>query len=64
MAIANKIEFHFRANSDKKIARFSNKLKNPTFSLFYLFLFFFFFFIFIYFIRGEGGGGGFFLKEV
>ena len=58
MAIANKIEFHFRANSDKKIARFFNKLKNPTFSLFYLFLYFFIF-IFIYFM-----GGGVFLKEV
>ena len=54
MAIANKIEFHFRANSDKKIARFFNKLKNPTFSLFYLFLYFFIF-IFIYFM----GGGSF-----
>ena len=59
MATANKIEFHFRANSDKKIARFFNKLKNPTFSLFYLFLYFFFFFIFIYlFYRGGGGGVG------
>ena len=63
MAIANKIEFHFRANSDKKIARFFNKLKNPTFSLFYLFLYFFIF-IFIYFMGGGSGGGGFFLKEV
>ena len=60
MAIANKIEFHFRANSDKKIARFFNKLKNPTFSLFYLFLYFFIF-IFIYFM---GGGGGLFKRSL
>ena len=60
MAIANKIEFHFRANSDKKIARFFNKLKNPTFSLFYLFLYFFIF-IFIYFM---GGGGGIFKRSL
>ena len=58
MAIANKIEFHFRANSDKKIARFFNKLKNPTFSLFYLFLYFFIF-IFIYFM-----GGGLFKRSL
>ena len=58
MATANKIEFHFRANSDKKIARFFNKLKNPTFSLFYLFLYFFIF-IFIYFM-----GGGLFKRSL
>ena len=44
MAIANKIEFHFRANSDKKIAIFFNKLKNPTLSPFiYFFIFLFLF---------------------
>ena len=56
MAIANKIEFHFRANSDKKIAIFFNKLKNPTLSPFIYFFIFLFLFLFILW----GGGGGFF----
>ena len=59
MAIANKIEFHFRANSDKKIAIFFNKLKNPTLSPFIYFFIFLFLFLFIL-----GGGGGLFKRSL
>ena len=59
MAIANKIEFHFRANSDKKIAIFFNKLKNPTLSPFIYFFIFLFLFLFILW-----GGGGLFKRSL